>query len=139
VGHPQVLLSSYEEAIAVSPAAKILIMTDQADELIEKAKSQLPSDLSIIRGSPYPFFVEFLRDKVTKGAALVQVCERISIPCNQVIAFGDGDNDKEMLELMGYSCAPSNAKEVAKQAAKKVLSVRVLFSVIVLLWFPLSF
>ncbi len=57
------------------------------------------------------------------------MCDFLGIGIHEVAAFGDGDNDKEMLELAGYSCAPSNAKIVAKNAAKKVSLVRNLLNI----------
>ena len=54
-------MSSYDEAISKSPSAKLLVMTNDADSLIEIAERELPKNLfHIIRGSPDPFFVEFL-------------------------------------------------------------------------------
>jgi hydroxymethylpyrimidine pyrophosphatase-like HAD family hydrolase len=68
VGMPQVILDSYDEAISKSPAAKMLILTNDPDHLIETAKKELPEGMfHIIRGSPHPFFVEFLHPQVSKG------------------------------------------------------------------------
>eukprot|EP01040_Poterioochromonas_malhamensis_P012328 gene12328-13479_t len=102
------------------PQAKILRLTPNPDEIISHARASLPEDLTIFRGSPDPFFVEILKFSVTKGGGLQRMCDFLGIGIHEVAAFGDGDNDKEMLELAGYSCAPSNAKIVAKNAAKKV-------------------
>lgn len=61
VGQDQKLVTSYEEAISKSPSAKMLILTNDPDGLIEITKKELPQGLfHIIRGSPDPFFVEFL-------------------------------------------------------------------------------
>lgn len=72
-----------------------------------------------------PFFVEVLSFSVSKGAGLQRMCDYLGITLNEVVAFGDGDNDKEMMELAAYSVAPSNGKNVAKCAAKKVSPVSV--------------
>jgi malate/lactate dehydrogenase len=56
-----VIVASYEEAIQKSPSAKILIFTNDVDQLMEVAEKELPKDtFHMIRGSPFPFFVEFL-------------------------------------------------------------------------------
>jgi len=39
---------------------------------------------------------------------------------NQIIAFGDGENDIEMLLFAGISVAPKNAKENVKKIVKIV-------------------
>lgn len=55
-----------------------------------------------------------------KGAALARLCERLDITPEQVMAFGDGDNDLEMLSWAGCSFAMGNAPEAVKAAAKRV-------------------
>eukprot|EP01041_Mallomonas_annulata_P007774 gene7774-15908_t len=118
-GRDQVLMSSYETALQICPSAKILIMTNNVDALISAAAEHLPIDaFQIIRGSPSPgFFVEFLSPGVTKGEGLRRICLNLNIPLSEVIAFGDGDNDKEMLQYAGLGVAMKNACEVAKTAA----------------------
>lgn len=124
VGHPQVVLPTYDMACETCLPAKILIMTNRADHIIEKANVVLPhNELTIIRGSPQPFFVEFLRDDVNKGSGLQKLCRQLGVSMEEVISFGDGDNDKEMLSLSGLGCAMKNAKSVARDAARLVLEV----------------
>lgn len=58
VGKPQVLITSYDEAMEKSLAAKILVLTNNPDELIRICNERLPPGLfHLIRGSPMPFFV----------------------------------------------------------------------------------
>lgn len=119
----QRLLDSYSQALETCLAAKVLIMTDDADKLLQLAREELDtSEFTIIRGSPDPFFVEFLRPDVTKGAGLELLCKSQGIMMEDVVAFGDGDNDKEMLLLAGLGCAMGNAKTVTKEAANVVLA-----------------
>lgn len=122
VGKKQVMLDSYQQATDICEAAKALIMTESADSLLDLAVSQLDlEEFSVIRGSPDPFFVEFLKPNVTKGEGLRLLCEHLGIAMDQVLAFGDGDNDKEMLQMAGMGCAISNAKHAAKAVAHTVI------------------
>lgn len=58
VGKPQVLIDSYDEAIAKSLPAKLLVLTNDPDYLIEVCEERLPKGMfHMIRGSPHPFFV----------------------------------------------------------------------------------
>ena len=124
VGRPQVLIPSYESAKEKGSSAKVLIMTSDPDKLIEAAREEFhPEEFNIIKGSPDPFFVEFLRPEVSKGSALKSVCKHLEIDIDEVIAFGDGDNDKEMLKEAGRGFAMKNAKPMAKDAADEVLQV----------------
>ena len=55
-------MTSYDDAISKSASAKMLLLTNDADGLIEVAEKELPiGTFHIIRGSPDPFFVEFLK------------------------------------------------------------------------------
>ena len=61
VGRKQIFLSSFDEAIAKSQSAKILLLSNDPDGLIRTAEEELPKNMfHVIRGSPDPFFVEFL-------------------------------------------------------------------------------
>jgi Cof subfamily protein (haloacid dehalogenase superfamily) len=122
VGRKQVVLSSYDEAIAKSLPAKMLVFTSDADALMADAAAQLPPDtFNMIRGSPWPFFVEFLAHGISKASAIEGICSKLGIPTSDIAAFGDGENDKEMLALAGYGVAMNNAKQAAKDAAKIVI------------------
>ena len=118
----QVVIEDYDVAIQTCLSAKLLIMTNDADSLIASAKESLPvQQLTIIKGSPYPFFVEFLKDGVTKGHTLVELCNHLGVDRTHVVAFGDGDNDQEMLHFAGYGCAMKNAKDAAKTTANIII------------------
>lgn len=53
-----------------------------------------------------------------KGAALSALCAKLGITSDEVMAFGDADNDPEMLSWAGWSFAMANGTEAAKAAAK---------------------
>ncbi|MEM7099966.1 MAG: Cof-type HAD-IIB family hydrolase [Pseudomonadota bacterium] len=55
-----------------------------------------------------------------KGAALAAACGHLDIPPEQVIAFGDAENDLAMFELAGFSVAMGQATDDIKQAASYV-------------------
>ena len=99
--------------------------------MINYNNSKIILYLYFILGSPDPFFVEFLRNDVSKGNALQKLCENMNINLNEIVAFGDGDNDKEMLQLAGLGVAMKNGKPAAKEAADVVMDVRVLIVITV--------
>ncbi len=55
-----------------------------------------------------------------KASGLKRLTERWGIMPEQCAAFGDGDNDIEMLEYCGHSYAMANASENVKRAAEYV-------------------
>ena len=121
VGRRQTRISNYDEILGNS-SAKCLVLTNDPDYLIEKANATLPKDtFHIIKGSPWPFFVEFLPVNVSKGSALkVVVEEHLGFGMDRLISFGDGDNDIEMLNQSGIGFAMLNANEKVKSSAKNI-------------------
>ena len=104
--------------MSVYPSAKLIILCTNPDELIEIAKRELKGEWNIIRGSHY--FVEFLMSGVSKGKGLIDLCEHFGYELKEVVAFGDGDNDKEFLEVAGWGVAMKNAGALAKHSANEV-------------------
>lgn len=57
---------------------------------------------------------------VNKGKGLSNLCNTLGIHANEVMAFGDGDNDIQMLKWAGQSYAMKNAQDFVKKAAKSI-------------------
>jgi Cof subfamily protein (haloacid dehalogenase superfamily) len=69
----------------------------------------------------YRTFLELMNAKVSKGQGLKFALECLSISPEEVMAFGDEENDIPMLKAASFSAAPSNAKESVKAAASMIL------------------
>ncbi|MBM6507230.1 MULTISPECIES: Cof-type HAD-IIB family hydrolase [Staphylococcus] len=67
-----------------------------------------------------PFFLEFMARDVSKGNAITALCEKLDIPLEEVIAFGDSLNDQSMLDVVGYAVAMGNASDELKEKADEV-------------------
>lgn len=67
-----------------------------------------------------PHFLEFAQKGVTKGAGLDFLAERLGFTKGQTVAFGDGENDLELVEWPDYGIAVANAGERVKQLARWV-------------------
>ena len=65
-------------------------------------------------------FLEVLRRGVNKGQALQHVMRRYEIDLRDVVAFGDGLNDLEMLQEVGLGVAMENAYQELKVAADDI-------------------
>jgi len=52
-----------------------------------------------------PYMLEIGNPEVTKGSGLAFVAERLGLALDRVIAFGDGENDVELLEAAGFGVA----------------------------------
>lgn len=70
-----------------------------------------------LSGAP---FVEVMASGVTKASGLGQLCTRLGVTSREVLAFGDGLNDREMLAWAGRGVAVANAEDAVKDAADEV-------------------
>ena len=64
--------------------------------------------------------IDILQDGIHKAWGLVELLKRWNFKPEQIMAFGDSENDIEMLELAGISYAMENAEEAVKEIATKV-------------------
>ena len=64
--------------------------------------------------------IDILQDGIHKAWGLVELLKRWNLKPEQIMAFGDSENDIEMLELAGISFAMENAEESVKRVATKV-------------------
>jgi len=64
--------------------------------------------------------VDFLNLEANKARATQELAAKLGIGREQVIAFGDGNNDVPLLEWAGMSVAMAHGRESARKAAKKI-------------------
>ena len=57
----------------------------------------------------------------SKAAALQWLCQRLGVDPTEVVAVGDGENDKEMLQFAGLGVAMGNAHPACQAAADVVI------------------
>jgi Cof subfamily protein (haloacid dehalogenase superfamily) len=67
-----------------------------------------------------PHFLEFAQAGVTKGAGLDFLSDHLGFTKAQTIAFGDGENDVELVEWPAYGIAVGNAHVRVKAVASWV-------------------
>ncbi len=67
-----------------------------------------------------PYFLEFASPEVTKGTGVAFVAEHLGFGPEETVAFGDGENDVELLEWAGYGVAVANAHERVLELADHV-------------------
>lgn len=62
--------------------------------------------------------IELMPKGVNKGTGLAELCEAFEIMPDEVMCFGDNENDIGMFDFAGYSVAMENASLEAKKRAK---------------------
>ena len=65
--------------------------------------------------------LEFMPEGVSKMTGIRAITEEMDISLKSVMAFGDGNNDAEMLAAVGFGAAVENAAKSAKDSADWVV------------------
>lgn len=87
-------------------------------EFYDEIKNKLFAAGDIGYTSPVAGDLEMTAKGVNKGEALKQMCKVLGFTQEEVMSFGDADNDIEMLQFAAYGIAMANASDECKQAAK---------------------
>lgn len=85
----------------------------------ERFRAVAKTPCTLVRSEPT--YLEVLPAGVCKGSALPAVEAHVGIPASQVIAFGDGLNDAELLAACGCGVAMGNALEAVQELADVVI------------------
>ncbi|MCR5449242.1 MAG: HAD family hydrolase [Solobacterium sp.] len=64
--------------------------------------------------------VEFLDPRINKGMALEKYAQRYNIPMSETIAFGDMENDIQLLQYAGWGVCLKNGSDDTKAAADDI-------------------
>ncbi|MBC6003850.1 sugar-phosphatase [Paeniclostridium sp. NSJ-45] len=98
------------------------VMLIDEPEIIDNIITKIPKDFhdkyTIVRSAP--FFLEFLNKKVNKGSGLQALCNKLNIDPCEVIAVGDEENDRHMIEFAGLGVAMGNARDSIKEIANYI-------------------
>ena len=68
-----------------------------------------------------PELIEISFRESGKGPGLRRMCDYLNIPLENVAAFGNADNDAEMIRLAGVGYAVANSSQVALDAADIII------------------
>lgn len=107
-------------AFATFPINKILIAAQP--EYLQKIAPALhaPFDETVTAAFSAPFYFEFTDKGIDKAKALNTVFPEMGIHSENIIAFGDGHNDRSIIEYAGIGVAMGNAVDALKEIADDV-------------------
>ena len=96
---------------------KLVCVGDPAalDELGARMRERFDGRLWVTKS--LPFFLEFATVGVSKGSGLEFLSRRLGFSRERVVAFGDAENDLDLLEWAGYGVAVGNAADSVKAVA----------------------
>ncbi len=84
------------------------------DETVEKYMHKFPQ---LLFKRWHPLVLNVLQEEVSKSLAIIKVLQYFGVDKSEAIAFGDGENDIDMLELVGLGIAMGNGNEKLKKVA----------------------
>jgi Cof subfamily protein (haloacid dehalogenase superfamily) len=96
---------------------KLVVIDDPEvlDQLEERMKARFDGRLYISKSLPY--FLEFASPNVTKATGLDFLSAHLRFRRERTIAFGDGENDVELVDWAGYGVAVENAHDRVQAVA----------------------
>jgi Cof subfamily protein (haloacid dehalogenase superfamily) len=99
------------------PPTKLVAVDEPArlDRFELEMKERFDGRLYISKSLPY--FLEFASPLVTKAAGLEFLGARLGFGAADTVAFGDGENDVELVDWAGFGIAVGNAHERVKAVA----------------------
>ena len=112
-----VIAHSLEEALAGRALEKLdlfYVPPRLRDQLAEELLEVCPLNVTSAVGDN----AELSAPEANKGAALAALCARLEIEPEEVMAFGDASNDREMLTWAWWSFAMENGDQAAREAAR---------------------
>ena len=97
----------------------LFVLGADAIGLLQLLAPVVPPEIHI-SPSGLPGSVELTPPGVHKGSGVAHLCERVGVERDDVVAFGDGLNDHEMLTWAGHGVAMGNADAETKVIADEV-------------------
>lgn len=97
-----------------------LVIVNENQDFIEKTQNELKkiSDIEVVRSNKN--CLDIMKKGVTKGSAVKAYGEMLGISPEEIVAFGDSENDFSMLKMAGYAVAMGNGEKILKDIADMV-------------------
>lgn len=101
-------------------ASKLLVVEapERMQQVIELLSREVGDVVDLVRSKVN--FLEIVAPHVSKGEALAFMGKRLGIGLEDMVSFGNSENDISMLQVTGHSVAVGNAEEHVMIIAKEV-------------------
>ena len=114
-------LTKLDSLFSVENVTKLILLTPEGD--MERAHEIFDARFDVLNntvGVPSSLMSEVCQKNVNKGRAMLEVLRYYNAGRESSIAFGDGANDFEIIQMAGLGIAMGNADESLKQLASYV-------------------
>jgi 5-amino-6-(5-phospho-D-ribitylamino)uracil phosphatase len=120
-GNPLIKTGNLHELLLEDPTSLLIHPHDDHIDEIRSHLKELHADVIEHRtwGAPWNV-IEIVQTGIHKAFGLKMIAEDYGIPQERIIAFGDEDNDLEMLEFAGQGIAMANGISSVKNIANSI-------------------
>jgi len=121
LGNPKITTGDLRRFLKNDPTSLLVQGDEESVKKIRAILSEVHAELVDHRnwGAPW-HVVEIVKHGINKAIGVQKVADYYRIPRERIIAFGDGDNDIEMLTYAKYGIAMENGIDEVKEVAYEV-------------------
>ncbi|MBP3038823.1 HAD family phosphatase [Bacillaceae bacterium Marseille-Q3522] len=121
LGNPHVTTGDLQKYLRKSPTSMLIHAEEDQMDKIRKHLAEVHAEVIEQRSWAAPWHViEIVKHGVHKAVGLKKAADYFQIPPERIVAFGDEDNDLEMLDYVGCGVAMGNAISPLKSVANEV-------------------
>lgn len=120
-GDPTIVSGNLIETLPDNPTSLLIQAEEEQVAVIRKHLQDVHAELIEHRRWGAPFcVVEVVRKGMNKAVGISYISKQMDIPRERIIAFGDEDNDLEMIDYAGIGVAMGNSIDQLKSIANEV-------------------
>lgn len=121
MGNPKITMGDLATHLQVNPTSLLIQANEMNSMIIRDHLQDLHAEVIEHRrwGAPL-HIIEIVRRGLNKAVGISHVAKDLGIPRERIIAFGDEDNDLEMIEYAGVGVAMGNGISTLKNIANEV-------------------
>lgn len=121
MGDPKVTIGNLRGNLNENPTSLLIHANENNVPLIRRHLQEVHAELIEHRRWGAPFnIIEVVRKGLNKAVGVSLIAKDLGIPRDRIIAFGDEDNDLEMIEYAGIGVAMGNGINELKSIANEV-------------------
>lgn len=120
-GNPMIMAGDIRHSLKTDPTSLLIQADPRMVDPIRRHLEELHAEVIDHRRWGAPFhIVEIVRHGLHKAVGIDAVSKWMNIPKDRIIAFGDEDNDLEMIDYAGTGVAMGNAIDQLKSIADEI-------------------
>lgn len=120
-GNPIITEGDIRTSLKTDPTSLLIQANDQTVDPIRRHLEDIHAEVIDHRRWGAPFnIVEIVRHGLNKAVGIDAVSKWMNIPKERIIAFGDEDNDLEMIDYAGVGVAMGNGIDRLKSIANEI-------------------